>query len=213
MSQELPADLDPHDLAVLEAAEAAEPATTTPTASGEHQPPSKGHVIVTCKNGAKVAVHKTTLCYRLSENPRVSADRLIRVQTDRRVDRVAKPASHPDSVIRNDALTRNQWVVFCGTSGDSGVVVGRVLTFRFLVGTTEKRRQFTAESADVTTKDLGCVCSWFGVDGSGLLHYLPAEHDVRPLSLYKFSCPPPAIRGSGEMFYEGLVLASIQNLC
>lgn len=188
-----------HDVAILVAAEDC----SAPDATQEPPTAPKGHVVVTCANGVKVTVRKGTLCWRLGEEPKLSADRLLRVQEGR--DRVVRPAAQPDSVTRSESLAVNQWAVF---RGDAGTVVGRVLTLRYLSGATEKRRQYQSESALTTSPNLGCVCSWFEVSEEGRLTFLPADHSVRPLTSYLFTCPPPTINGC-KMEFGGLVLRTI----
>jgi len=212
---EAPENLDVNDMSVLVAAESCAPQPGSAGSAGSRavdRPDASEHfTLYTAPNGVQVMVRKSTLCCRLSEGSRVSADRLLRVQEGRDgPSRVA--VKQPQAIERAQDLAVSHWCAFKetaqATTGE--ILVGRVLSFKFLTGGTASSRQYSGETAPVTSPSVGCLCSWFAVREDGTLDYLPADHRWRPINWYLFTVPPPQRQGK-RVFYEEFVANSIQN--
>lgn len=148
--------------------------------------------------GNQVVIRKTTLCWLLnSGDSKISSDRLKRVAEEY--------TSLPSNLIHQNDLTNpckeetvsiGDW---CAFVEDGNVVIGRVLAFSYLTGTTIKNREFSALTAPTSApkenaRGVGCLCSWFKIRPNNILDPMSMDvHGYYDLKFYICAIPRPRL--------------------
>lgn len=109
--------------------------------SGEIEdfPPDRRWVYYTKQKGAKMPIWKSTLCWLLSTGrEKLSSDRLLRVQQTENIRRENRPTA--TTVTRGCEIGTGEW---CAWQDEKhGVIVGRVLMFKYLTGAGRNKIYF-----------------------------------------------------------------------
>lgn len=155
------------------------------------------YVIVTDCTNEPTIVKKSSLCWLLrSGNTKISSDRLLRVQESSLVKNslcskeIQKPSKEP-------VISVADWCAF--RSEDGSFVVGRVLAFRYMSGTTRKNQVYSrldapTEAPETNARGLGCLCSWFKIQKNLLLSPMSMElHCYYNIENYLCSLPRPKV--------------------
>ncbi|KAE8746002.1 hypothetical protein FOCC_FOCC007260 [Frankliniella occidentalis] len=126
--------------------------------------PSSSFVKVNNSDGGHCIIKKSTYCWLLSNgHTTLSNDRLMRVRAE--VTSKSKlPANKSSKLVApkpEEMVSVAEWCAFI--SEEDTVIIGRILAFRFMVGTTWKNQEYKGMTASVTgnKKELGVLCSWF----------------------------------------------------
>lgn len=202
---------DPADLAVLRAAQDGEGYS----AEAPDLSPQSSFALHTLRNGAKVVLRKSTICWLLSEGTdRLSSDRLQRVCA-------AMPTTRNGAgldgvvvadVVRHESVRSGEWCVFRAAGR---VRVGRVLGFRYMTG-TGRSTSYSLPSAPVATPDgvtprgLGCMCDWFLFDDDGRLTHAP-DHKLILIECYLRTIASPKLVNR-KLMMSAPVVAFINSL-
>jgi hypothetical protein len=160
----------------------------------------------TNSKGLRITVRKSTLCWLYGGGEKLSADRRLRVQESGEKQRAMDaPAT---AIQRNTSVALLQWCAFRVPEGVDGVLVGRVMSFRYLTGRTEHERQYSLDSAPVavpagkSARGLGCLCTWFSMEPTGELRYETAQHRFVPVESYVCTLPVPKCRNASHFYYD-----------
>lgn len=141
-------------------------------------------------------IRKSSLVWLTDNDTKLSSDRLIRVQQQtnhsvRKQVNLLKPT-------REETVYVGDW---CAFVEDGKVVVGRILAFSYLSGTTLKNQEYKHLSAPVkppekNARGLGCMCSWFSFKGNNrTLHPISMDsHGYFSLEYYICSLPRPVVK-------------------
>lgn len=164
-------------------------------------------VYYTKENGAKVPIRKSTLCWQLAQGrERLSSDRLLRVQQeDTRNPREA--LARATEVTRGREIGTGEW---CAWQEENGVVVGRVLAFRYLSG-TGREQVYSLPTAPVTLpsgaerRGLGCIYSFFSMSPTGILRAQERSRNMIQIEKYLYSVPSPRVVNGKLTLAQGVV--------
>lgn len=138
--------------------------------------PDSPFVEVLDGNGKASIILKSTLVWRLSDGyTKSSSDREVRVK-EKPVDHttlILNSQQRPQRPFKEEKVCIGDWCAF--VSEDKSVVIGRILAFSYLSGSTWRSQSYSAVSAPVkapsssSQRGIGCLCSWFKVGKSNKL--------------------------------------------
>lgn len=163
-------------------------------------------------NGHESIIRKSSLCWMLSKgDTKLSADRLIRVSS--------KLVSHtntggPAPTISPSVEEKVFLGDWCAFIEKGSVVVGRVLAFSYLSGSTVKNQEYSLLSAptkppEKNARGLGALCTWFSIKGR-TLHPLQMDmHGYYSLEFYICTLPRPSYNNNSLTL--SCSVASIKN--
>lgn len=156
--------------------------------------PDGPFVRVPNSDGGTSIVKKSTLCWLLQNNcSTVSNDRLLRVRAEK--SSAVKSSSRTIQVpVHENFVSIGSW---CAFRENDQVIIGRILAFRFMSGTTVKNQEFRQSTAPVhpsseCSRSIGCMCSWFSPSSSGILKSVSMDSQgFYNLSNYLCTIPRP----------------------
>lgn len=145
-------------------------------------------------------IRKSTLIWQLSSgDTRLSADRLVRVQKAPVTHSIQKQMQLL-SPFKEERIHVGDW---CAFVEKGKIVIGRVLSFSYLSGTTLKNQEYKHLSAPVTppernARGLGCMCSWFSFKATNrvLQHMSMDLHGYFSIEFYLCTIPKPIVKNS-----------------
>lgn len=193
-----PQRLDHDDVALLHVSEAWQRGGEV-----EEFEPESPFTYYTRQNGAKVPIGKSTLCWiLLTDNERLSSDRLVRVQ------QASERPSEENSLqqaTRCTELTVGDWCAF--RDGQGQVTVGRVLGFAYLTGRSLRYSSTKAPvevPPGVVARGIVCRCSMFSIEQSGELRYASACGRLN-IDTYLCTLPRPTSDSRGGLKVSAFV--------
>lgn len=127
------------------------------------------------KGNPAIIKKQTLLWLRSTGNLKISADKLQRVQAEHVSHLTLSWNKGFSSSQREDFISIGDWCAF--KSEDGSVVIGRILAFSYLTGTSKKNQEYSKTSAPVDTpkqyaRGLGCLCSWFTIERNQKLNII-----------------------------------------
>lgn len=147
---------------------------------------SSPYVSVTCRNGQKT-VRKSSLMWILSETKdKLSSDRLKRVQggefrkSCRRKLEFIDVTKKDRSISKMEEIQINDWCIFNNhminsQSNKNGLMLGSILSFKYINGKTNKEKQYTLDFAPIfhenenTSRGLEVLARWYNVNSNGAI--------------------------------------------
>ncbi|KAK3931898.1 putative protein phosphatase 2C 60 [Frankliniella fusca] len=179
--------------------------------------PTSIYVGVRSGDGETHIIKKTTLCYLLSEKGfKLSADRLHRVKApESTLPLTREPVSQ--AVSQEESLNLEDWCAFRTEDGAS-FRIGRVISFAYLSGTSNRSLQYSRTSAPVKAplgtkkRGLGCLCTWYKVVKRNLHQDLTFSHGYYNIDHYICTLPRPECKPDKTITYSATILSSLNNM-
>lgn len=166
--------------------------------------------VVTDSTGKETVVRKSSICWLLNEfTGKLSSDRLLRVRQleyeSFKSNDVKLSANFLDKC---DEINIDDWTIFNRIDSHK-CLVGLVLGFGYLSGTTGKTKEYSSTFAKIrgNQRDVGVSCQWFGLTNSGYLSLINTfAHGYIDIKKYKFTVSAPTIFDVGLRFTENIYI-------